>query len=140
MTLFVNYEQSLKDKLHDRRRSVNPEKLNNDNAQSIQEWINDMKVNDETVSWRSHTAVSRTSRPLDLHDLTREQCDEYSGGVDEKNRPHGSGRLVFSGGDSMTGNDLSLGYQTSKSASSSKFHHFALLVALVSHSSNFHHG
>ena len=35
-----------------------------------------------------------------------------------------------------------LGYQTSNSASSSKFHHLAklaLLVALVSHSSNFHH-
>ena len=34
------------------------------------------------------------------------------------------------------------GYQTSDSASSSKFHHLALLallVALVSHSSNFHH-
>ena len=31
------------------------------------------------------------------------------------------------------------GYQTSDSASSSKFHHLALLVALVSHSLNFHH-
>ena len=31
------------------------------------------------------------------------------------------------------------GYQTSDSASSSKFHHLALLVALVSCSSNFHH-
>ena len=30
------------------------------------------------------------------------------------------------------------GYQNSDSASSSKFHHLALLVALVSHSSNFH--
>ena len=29
--------------------------------------------------------------------------------------------------------------QKSDSASSSKFHHLALLVALVSHSSNFHH-
>ena len=36
-------------------------------------------------------------------------------------------------------NDLTLEYQTSKSASSSKFHQFALLVALVSYSSNFHH-
>ena len=39
-------------------------------------------------------------------------------------------------------NDLTLGYQKSDSASSSKFHHlalFALLVALVSCSSNFHH-
>ena len=132
MTLFINYEQSLKDKLHDRRKSVNFEKLNNNkNAQSIQEWINDMKMNDETISWRSHTAVSRTSRPLDLHDLTREQCDEYTGGVDEKNRPHGSGRLVFSGGDSMTGNDLTLRYQTSKSASSSKFHYFASRALLA---------
>ena len=34
-------------------------------------------------------------------------------------------------------NDLTLGCHTSYSASSSKFHHFALLVALVSHSSNF---
>ena len=31
------------------------------------------------------------------------------------------------------------GYQTSDSASSSKFHNFDLLVALASHSSNFHH-
>ena len=31
-----------------------------------------------------------------------------------------------------------LGYQTSDSASSSKFPYLALLVALVSHSSNFH--
>ena len=31
------------------------------------------------------------------------------------------------------------GYQSSDSASSSKFHHLALLVALVLHSSNFHH-
>ena len=31
------------------------------------------------------------------------------------------------------------GYQISHSANSSKFHHLALLVALVSHSSNFHH-
>ena len=37
------------------------------------------------------------------------------------------------------GNDLTLGCQTSHSASSSNFHHWALLVALVSHSSNFHH-
>ena len=36
-------------------------------------------------------------------------------------------------------NDLTSGCQTSDSASSSKFHHFALLVAPVSHSSNFHH-
>ena len=35
--------------------------------------------------------------------------------------------------------DLTLGYQTSNSASSSKFHHLALLVALVLCSSNFHH-
>ena len=32
-----------------------------------------------------------------------------------------------------------LGCQNSDSASSSNFHHLALLVALVSHSSNFHH-
>ena len=31
------------------------------------------------------------------------------------------------------------GYQTSDSASSSKYHHLSLLVALVSHCSNFHH-
>ena len=37
------------------------------------------------------------------------------------------------------GNDLTIGCQTSDSASSSKFHHFALLVALVSHNSNVHH-
>ena len=39
-------------------------------------------------------------------------------------------------------NDLNLGYQTNDSASSSKIHHFALLallVALVSCGSNFHH-
>ena len=39
-------------------------------------------------------------------------------------------------------NDHTLGYQTSNSASSSKFHYFALLfllVALLSHSSKFHH-
>ena len=36
-------------------------------------------------------------------------------------------------------NDHTLGYQISDSASSSKFHHLALLVALVSHNSNFHH-
>ena len=38
-------------------------------------------------------------------------------------------------------NDLTLGYQTSDSAISSKFHHLALLamlLALVSHTSNFH--
>ena len=32
-----------------------------------------------------------------------------------------------------------IGCQNSDSASSSKFHHLALLVVLVSHSSNFHH-
>ena len=32
-----------------------------------------------------------------------------------------------------------LGCQTSDSASSSEFYHLALLVVLVSHSSNFHH-
>ena len=32
-----------------------------------------------------------------------------------------------------------LGYQNSDSISSSKLHHMSLLVALVSHSSNFHH-
>ena len=36
-------------------------------------------------------------------------------------------------------NYLTLGYQTSDSASSSKFHYLALLVALVSYSSNFQH-
>ena len=36
-------------------------------------------------------------------------------------------------------NDLTLGYQNSDSASSSKFHHMALLEVLVLHSSNFHH-
>ena len=39
----------------------------------------------------------------------------------------------------FTTNDLTLGCQTSDSASSSKFHHLALLVALVSRSPNFHH-
>ena len=36
-------------------------------------------------------------------------------------------------------NDHIIGCQTSDSGSNSKFHHLALLVALVSHSSNFHH-
>ena len=39
-------------------------------------------------------------------------------------------------------NDHTIGYSTSDSVNSSKFHSFALLVALValmSHSSNFHH-
>ena len=36
-------------------------------------------------------------------------------------------------------NDFTLGCQTCDSASSSIFHHLALLVALVSYSSNFHH-
>ena len=36
-------------------------------------------------------------------------------------------------------NDLTLGCHTSDSASSSKFYHLALLVALVSCSSNFHY-
>ena len=36
-------------------------------------------------------------------------------------------------------NDLTLGYSTSDSVSSPKFDHLALLVALVSFSSNFHH-
>ena len=44
---------------------------------------------------------------------------------------------------SPAANDHTIGYQTSESASSSRFHHLvllALLVAvLVSHSSNFHH-
>ena len=40
---------------------------------------------------------------------------------------------------SLLCNDLLPGCQTSDSASSSKFHHLALLVVLVSHSSNFHH-
>ena len=39
----------------------------------------------------------------------------------------------------LSTNDLTLGYQTSDSASSSKFHNLALLVVLVSRSSNFHH-
>ena len=38
-----------------------------------------------------------------------------------------------------TTNDLTLGYQTSDSVSSSNFHHLALLLMLVLHSSNFHH-
>ena len=40
---------------------------------------------------------------------------------------------------SVSGNDHTIGYSTSDSVSSSKFHHLSLLVVLVSHSSNFHH-
>ena len=47
--------------------------------------------------------------------------------------------VIRPGGINTPGNDLTLGCQTSNSASSSKFHHLTLLVALVSHSSNFHH-
>ena len=36
-------------------------------------------------------------------------------------------------------NDHTIGYRTGDSASNSKFHHMALLVALVSCSSNCHH-
>ena len=35
-------------------------------------------------------------------------------------------------------NDHTIGYSTSDSASSKQFHHYALLVALVSHLSNIH--
>ena len=51
--------------------------------------------------------------------------------------------LLRSGADpgsvNSSGKRSYLGCQTSDSASSSNFHHLALLVALVSHSSNFHH-
>ena len=51
---------------------------------------------------------------------------------------HGRSREIWSA-TLVSINDLTLGYQTRDSASSSKFHHLALLVVLVSHSSNFHH-
>ena len=50
--------------------------------------------------------------------------------------------VIRPGGINTPGNDLTLVCPTSDSASSSKFHHLALLalfVALVFHSSNFHH-
>ena len=81
-----------------------------------QEW-NKILYQDTDNTWHLN------SSSFDLNYQLSSGLNETVQNIGEHNSKHSSGYR------SVTGNDLTLGYQTSNSASSSKFHHLTLLVS-----------